>query len=69
MVLAYWSGCKYLDELVLILEQQASSCSHVVVLQRGLVIVSDGQRVSCLDQEVIVQTTMLVVVRDGRPVR
>ena len=41
----------------------------MVILPRGLVVVADGYRIRSLDQEVIVDATMLVVVRNGRPVR
>ena len=51
------------------MEQQAGSCGTVVILQRGLVVVPNGQRVSGLDEEVVVHAAVLVVVRDGRPVR
>ena len=40
----------------------------MVVLQWGLVIVEKSQWVSRLDQEFIVETSMLEVVHNGRPV-
>jgi len=40
----------------------------VVILQGGLVIVENGQGIGSLDEEIVVQASMLVVVRDGRPV-
>jgi len=49
-------------------KHESDSSSQVVILQRWLVIVGDGQRVSSLDQEVIVHTTMLVVMHCCRPV-
>lgn len=53
---------------VLRLAQQTESGGAMVVLQRGCVIVGDGQRVPRLDQEVIVDPSMLVVVHQGGPV-
>ena len=40
----------------------------MMVLQRGAVIVGDGQGVRSLDEEVIVEASMLVVMHCGRPV-
>ena len=40
----------------------------MVVLQGGLVVVENSQGAGSLDEEVIVQASMLVVVRDGRPI-
>ena len=40
----------------------------MMVLQGGLVAVGDGQRVSSLHQEVVVQAAMLVVMHKGCPV-
>ncbi len=40
----------------------------MVILQGGLVIVENGQGTGSLDEEVVVQASMLVVVRDGRPI-
>ena len=62
-------GGGYLNVLVLVLEQQGGSCSTVVVLPRGLVVVADRYRIRSLDQEVIIDAAMLVVMRNGRPVR
>lgn len=41
----------------------------MVVLQGGLIIVQNSPWASSLDQEVVVQPAVLVVMRDGRPVR
>ena len=49
-------------------KQESDSSSQVVILQRRLVIVGDGQRVGSLDQKVIVHTTMLEVMHCCRPV-
>lgn len=40
----------------------------MMVLQRGVVAICDGQGVSSLDQEIIVQASMLVVMHEGCPV-
>ena len=40
----------------------------MVILQWGCVIVGDGQRVAGLDEEVVVDTAMLVVMHQRRPV-
>ena len=42
--------------------QQPHGSRHMMIFKRGLVIVSDRQRVRGLDQEVIVQASVLVVV-------
>ena len=39
-----------------------------MVLQRGLVVVHQSQRVRCLDQKVVVEAAMLKIVNQGRPV-
>ena len=49
-------------------KQKLSSSSAVVILQWGLVIVENGQGTGSLDEEIVVQASMLVVVHDGRPV-
>ena len=51
------------------MEQQAGSCGTVVILQRGLVVVPNGQRVSGLYQKVVVHAAVFKVVRNSRPVR
>lgn len=51
-------------EAVSRLRHQPSSSSQVVVLQRGDVIVGDSQLVPGLDQEVVVDSAVLVVM-DG----
>ena len=59
----------HLNVLILRLNQQRNSRSTMMVLQWRLIIVQDGVWVRCLRQEVVVQASMLVVMRDGRPVR
>ena len=53
---------------VLWLMHQAGCPRHVVVLEGGLVIVQQRQRMMRLDQKVIIQASMLVVVNHSRPV-
>ena len=48
--------------------QQAEGLGQVVVLQRGQVVVLDGQWAAGLHQEVIVQPLMIQVVTDGRQI-
>ena len=59
----------YREVLVLRLKQQSGGRCKVVILQGGLVIVGDGQRVARLDEEVVVESSMLVIMHQGRPVR
>ncbi len=40
----------------------------MVILQWRLVIVKNGQGTGSLDEEIVVQASMLVVMRDGGPV-
>ena len=47
--------------------QQLHCSRDMVVLQGRLVIVNEGQGVGGLDQEIIVETAMLVVMRGSRP--
>ena len=60
----WWHG----EIHILWLAHQAESRGAMVVLQRGCVIVGDGQRVPSLDEEVIVDPSMLVVVHQSAPV-
>ena len=48
--------------------EQAERLRQVVILQRGQVIVLNGERVAGLDQEVIVQALVVKVMADGRQV-
>ena len=48
-------------------EQPKSRCK-VMVLQGGLIVVDQGNWMCSLDQEVIVETSMLKVVHHSRPV-
>jgi len=58
----------YRREAVLWCVEHPGASSQVVVLQRRAVIVGDGQWVCSLDQEVVVEASMLVVMHGGRPV-
>ena len=73
---ANWAGAQhstaqhaYRREAVLWLVQHSGASSQMVILQGRAVVVHDGQRVSSLDEEVIVDTAMLVVMHCGCPVR
>ena len=59
----------YRQVLVLRLKQQSGGRRKVVILQGGLVVVGDGQRVARLDEEVIVESSMFVIMHQCRPVR
>ncbi len=56
------------EVLILRLEHQPGGGGHVMILQWGLVIVGDCQRVARLDEEVVVEAAVLVVVHHGRPI-
>ncbi|KAA6419044.1 MAG: hypothetical protein FRX49_11007 [Trebouxia sp. A1-2] len=55
-------------EAVLWRVKHSGAGSQVVVLQRRAVVVGDGQGVCSLNEEVIVEASMLVVMHCGRPV-
>ena len=58
----------YRHVLALRIKPDPECSSQVVVLQRGLIIVYQRYGVGCLDEEVIVEASMLKVMHDSRPV-
>ena len=58
----------YRHVLALRINPDPKCSSQVVVLQRGLIIVSQRNGVGCLDEEVIVEASMLQVMHNSRPV-
>lgn len=48
-------------------KRQLQGSRHMVILQRGLIVVGHSQRVRSLDQEVIVEASVLEVMRSRRP--
>ena len=53
------------EEGILVFAHEQEGSGHVVVLHRADIIVQQGQRVTRLDEEVIVDAVVLVVVDDG----
>ena len=58
----------YPDILALGVQEHLECCCQMMILQRGLIIVGQSNRVSGLDEKVIIDASMLEVMNDGRPV-
>ena len=56
------------EEAAVVPVEQAEGLRQVVVLQGGQVVVLNGQRVACLDQEVVVQAPVVQVMAHSRQV-